>query len=119
MILPISIKQYDQLYYDIASPARIHVIQTVASFFLSLRLRLLFTDAETYILGDTDDNGEVEIRDATWIQRQIAEMDLPFEFDNKRADVDDDGNITVMDVTAIQYYLANMKTPYPIGETVS
>ena len=80
---------------------------------------MLFTDAETYIPGDTDGNGEVEIRDATWIHRQIAEMDLPFEFDNKKADVDGDGEITVMDATAIQYYLAQMKTPYPIGETVS
>ena len=80
---------------------------------------MLFTDGETYILGDTDGNGEVEIRDATWIQRKIAEMDLPFEFDNKKAAVDDDGEITVMDATAIQYYLAQMKTPYPIGETVS
>lgn len=69
----------------------------------------------TGFLGDTDGDGEVEIRDATWIQRRVAAMDLPFTFSKPRADVDGDGEITVMDSTAIQYYLAQMKTPYNIG----
>ena len=71
------------------------------------------------ILGDVDGNGRVTIKDVLWIQRKIADMDLPFEFDIKRADVDGDGKITINDATAIQYYLAEMKTSYPIGETKS
>ncbi|MBQ3264391.1 MAG: hypothetical protein IJH07_01310 [Ruminococcus sp.] len=70
------------------------------------------------LLGDVDGDGEVEIRDATWIQRKIAGMELPFVFVDKRADVDSNNEITIMDATLIQRRLANLKTPYPIGETV-
>lgn len=69
-------------------------------------------------IGDVDGNKKIEINDATWIQRQIASMNLPFTFVIKRADIDSDGEITPMDATAIQYYLANMKTPYRIGEPI-
>ena len=71
-----------------------------------------------HVLGDVDNNGEVEIRDTTWIQRHATEMELPFTISKTTADVDGDGVLTVMDATAIQYYLANMKNPYHIGETV-
>ncbi|MBQ3329681.1 MAG: discoidin domain-containing protein, partial [Ruminococcus sp.] len=70
------------------------------------------------ILGDVDGDGEVEIRDATWIQRHAVQLDIPFEITKKPADVDGDGEITVMDATAIQYYLAHMKSIYHIGEAV-
>ncbi len=71
------------------------------------------------LLGDADGDGDVEIRDATWIQRHVADIEIPFTISKKTADIDGDGNITVMDATAIQYYLANMKNPYNIGKTVS
>ena len=70
------------------------------------------------ILGDTDGDGTVEIRDSTWIQRFAANMDLPFSITKTRSDVDENGYINIMDATAIQYYLANMKTPYKIGEKI-
>ena len=70
------------------------------------------------LLGDTDGNCEIEIRDATFIQRNAAGIEIPFTINKKTADVDGDGDITVMDATAIQYYLANMKTSYPIGKPV-
>lgn len=70
-------------------------------------------------LGDVDANGEVDIDDATWIQREMLSMELPFDFDIARADVDSSGDISVMDVTAIQYYLSGVSTPYPIGEPIS
>ncbi|MBQ3330194.1 MAG: dockerin type I repeat-containing protein [Ruminococcus sp.] len=76
-------------------------------------------DTQTYLLGDVDHDGNIEIRDATWIQRDAADIDLPFTISKTTADVDGDGNITVMDATAIQYYLANMKNPYNIGKKVS
>lgn len=71
------------------------------------------------MLGDVDGDREVEIRDATWIQRKVASMDLPFTFVDKRADVDGNNEITIMDATYIQRYLANLKTDYQIGQTVS
>ena len=70
-------------------------------------------------LGDVDLDRNVEIRDATWIQRRVADIEIPFAISKTTADVDGDGNITVMDATAIQYYLANMKNPHNIGKTVS
>ena len=73
---------------------------------------------EESLLGDVDGDGEVEIRDSTWIQRHIAEVEMPFVINKTTADVDGDGIITVMDATAIQYYLANMKTSYKIGEKI-
>ena len=71
------------------------------------------------ILGDVDFDGNIEIGDATWIQRHAAEIDIPFTISKTTADIDGDGEITVMDATAIQYYLANIKNPYNIGKTVS
>ena len=71
------------------------------------------------ILGDVDFDGNIEIRDATWIQRHAADIDIPFTISKTTADIDGDGEITVMDATAIQYYLCHLKTPYPIGETIS
>ena len=76
------------------------------------------TGEQACILGDADGDGSVEIRDATWIQRHDANIEIPFAISKTTADVDGDNNITVMDVTAIQYYLANMKTSYKIGEKI-
>lgn len=60
----------------------------------------------------------IEVRDATWIERHVSEVEMPFVISKTTADVDGDGIITVMDATAIQYYLANMKTTYKIGEKI-
>lgn len=77
-----------------------------------------FTIENDPLLGDVDNDGDVEIRDSTWIQRHVAEVEMPFIVNKTTADVDGDGIITVMDATAIQYYLANMKTTYKIGEKI-
>ena len=73
---------------------------------------------EEVLLGDVDSDGEIEIRDATWIQRSVADIEIPFVIKKLSADVDGDGNITVMDATQIQHYLANMKNPHNIGKTL-
>lgn len=78
---------------------------------------ILVTDSEI-ILGDTDNDGDVEIRDAAWIQRYAANIDLPFSITKTTSDVDGNDEINVIDATAIQYYLANMNTSYKIGKPV-
>lgn len=75
-------------------------------------------DPTTILIGDVDGDGEVEIRDSTWIQRHVTEVEMPFVINKTTADVDGDGIITVMDATAIQYYLANIKNLYHIGGTI-
>ena len=75
-----------------------------------------FTCQTTAILGDVDFDGNIEIRDATWIQRSVADIEIPFVIKKLSADVDGDGNITVMDATYIQRWLANLKSNDHIGQ---
>lgn len=71
----------------------------------------------SYLRGDSDGNGKINILDATLIQRVIADIQS-----------DDDGMIAlraalsgdtldIIDVTCLQRYIAQMPTPYPINET--
>lgn len=84
----------------------------------------VYTDIKTeviprwYIIGDVDCDGEVEISDVTWIQRQSAGIEIPFTLYEAPADVDCDGEVTLMDASYIQYYLAYMKTEFNIGKLV-
>ena len=70
------------------------------------------------LLGDTDSSGNVTIADATYIQRHIAGVPIPFILNETIADTDSDGVITIMDVTYIQRWLANMKSNDSIGKLI-
>ena len=74
---------------------------------------------KTPILGDVDGDGEVLITDATFIQRMIADIRLPFSVIDETADVDGDGQITVMDATFIQKWLADLNTDERIGKPIA
>ena len=93
------------------------VYETTVSLPRDTHLRIVFAGVSH--TADVDFDGNIEIRDATWIQRSVADIEIPFTISKATADVDGDDNITVMDATAIQYYLAPLKTNYAIGETVS
>ena len=75
-------------------------------------------DAVSYQIGDTDKDGDVNITDATVIQRVLLEM-----IENtdglilRYGDIDGNG-LSIMDVTLIQRYLAQMDDGYPIGRLV-
>lgn len=72
-----------------------------------------------YLIGDVDGNEDIEVRDATFIQRCLAKIDTPYtKAELMRGDVDDSGDLEIFDVTCIQYYLANMKTQFPIGTRI-
>ena len=68
---------------------------------------------DTYIIGDANGDGIVDVNDATTIQKAIAEISLEY-FDETAADVDGSG-LTVNNVTNIQKYMAEYKDPYKIG----
>ncbi len=72
-------------------------------------------DSETYLLGDTDLDGEVTILDATAIQRYIADYSVS-TFDGICADADLDGLISIVDATSIQRFVADYTVSTPIGE---
>ena len=72
------------------------------------------------ILGDTDGNGVIEVDDATYIQRVIAELPVPYPMETiMYGDVDGDGELTITDATLIQRYVAEMPVNYPIGEPIA
>ena len=70
-------------------------------------------------LGDADGNGEVDMADATIIQRHATMIAVPYdEAQLMHADIDGDGSLSIVDATFIQRYDTHMKVPYPIGETI-
>ena len=76
------------------------------------------TPKATYILGDLDGDGEIMVTDATFIQRHLVNIPIPFEFNEKAVDADGDGNVTLMDATYIQRWLANLKANDNIGKII-
>ena len=60
------------------------------------------------LLGDVDMDGDVDIQDATLLQRCLAEMTALNDDQFKLADVNQDGFVNVRDVTAIQRIAAEM-----------
>lgn len=71
------------------------------------------------VLGDTDGNGEVEIVDATLIQRCLIFIAVP---DPDRVDLvgDVDGSgLDITDATYIQRFLVGMDVPHPINEMIT
>ena len=71
------------------------------------------------ILGDVDDDGEVTVIDATFIQRKLASIPIPFELDKNIADVDKDGDVTIIDATMIQRWLVDLPANENIGKPIS
>lgn len=73
----------------------------------------------TYILGDADGDGVVNIYDVTILQRVLAYMmEDPDGLYAQRGCVTGE-TLGSIDVTVIQRYLAHLETPYPVGETVT
>ncbi len=77
-----------------------------------------YIKAELFKLGDVDMNGEVEITDATMIQRYDARLLSFTEPEMRLADVDRDDDVCIIDCTWIQRYLAGVKAPEGIGEPI-
>ncbi len=71
---------------------------------------------ETYLIGDANDNGIVDIYDVTLLQRVLADYEQGSAALERRCDVDGKG-LGISDVTAIQRKLAEFDDPYHIGET--
>ena len=68
------------------------------------------------IVGDVNGDRIVEIRDATFLQRHLLGMELPFPFDKDAADADEDGDVNIIDATNIQRWLNDTGVRLNIGE---
>lgn len=71
------------------------------------------TPDETYIIGDANADGKVNVKDATYIQKYIA--GLIDTIDEEVADCDGDGKVNIKDATAIQKFVADLPTFDGIG----
>ena len=79
---------------------------------------LRFIDLSNCLMGDVNLDGSVNIKDATAIQKHIANLITLDEKGYDVADVDGSGSVNIKDATAIQKHIAGIETGYPIGETV-
>ena len=61
------------------------------------------------LMGDTDEDDEVTIFDATRIQRVLADIDKKGTYYDVLGDVDQDKDVSILDATVIQRWLAGMK----------
>lgn len=73
----------------------------------------------TVILGDVNDDGKVNLRDAAKVQRVAAGLDSLNTEETLAADVTGDGKVRIDDATAIQRYDIKLSTGYNIGKKVS
>ena len=70
---------------------------------------------KTYIIGDVDGNGAVDILDATFVQRYATGLQTPVSPESMmHGDIDGDGAVGIIDATFIQRYSTALAIPYPI-----
>lgn len=72
-----------------------------------------------YLLGDADQNGKINVKDATVIQKHAAKLLMLVGDAGICADVNADAKINIKDATAIQKFVAKIPVDYPIGEMVT
>ena len=71
---------------------------------------------ESGLSGDADGDRQVNIKDATAIQKHIANLETLTEEGCILADVDGSEDVNIKDATAIQKFIAGIGTGYPIGK---
>ncbi len=67
-------------------------------------------------VGDANLDRDVNIKDATAIQKHLASLDELSENGLVLADTDDDGVITIKDATVVQKYIASLDTDTAVGD---
>ena len=73
----------------------------------------------TYILGDANLDGKVNIKDATLVQKAVSNLTELTEAQEILADVDKDGRVTVKDATELRKHAAGMSKNKAIGTTIN
>lgn len=63
---------------------------------------------DLYLIGDVDGDGEVNIMDATLVQRSVAKLTQFTEAQQSAGDTNKDGDISVVDATIIQRFVAKL-----------
>ncbi len=92
------------------------VISVILALCFMMSLMVVNVSALTPALrkyGDINGNGQVDVMDATLIQRHLAKIITLTDFQNRLSDVNDDGNVSVLDATMIQQYKAKIISELP------
>lgn len=71
-----------------------------------------------YLAGDVNQDGKVNIKDATLIQKHIAKLTQLDDVASACADVTADKKINIKDATMIQKYVAKLIETFPAGKTI-
>ena len=69
-------------------------------------------------VGDTDEDGEITIKDVTTIQRYIAELEIMPRV-GKTGDTNGDGELDIADATLLQMFLAEYDIESRIGQILT
>ena len=100
-----------------------HILKHLTAVMLiAAMMATMFTcgaSAAERLLGDVDGDGEVTVNDATYIQRALVDMSIPFELDEKLADTDEDGSLTILDVTNVQRWISGLPSNQNIGQPIA
>ncbi len=73
---------------------------------------------KTVLLGDADQNGTVNVKDATTVQKHVANITVLSGDAIICADADQNGEVNIKDGTVIQKYTASQEVDTPVGEEV-
>lgn len=68
-------------------------------------------------IGDADINRNINIKDATTIQKYLANIQPLSEIGEELSDVNQDGKISIKDATSIRKYIANVEIDEPVGKS--
>ena len=102
------------------------LIMAVALFAIATVSVSAETTSQDYIVGDTDLDGTISIKDATMAQVFVAHLESLTAEEQKAADCDENEGLQIMDATIIQMYVSQIGMDFPvnadgykIGDTVS
>ena len=89
-------------------------------YVLDSMLNYCTTQYETEIkyIGDTDNSGEVNILDATHLQKHLAAL-INTELDKETANANGDSSIDITDANCIQRYLAGINGGAMVGKKIT
>ena len=121
-VLPTPTDYYDEYYHYIFhfwKPALTPAVERTE--YIAVYRKYLRTDreAKSRLRGDANGDGEVDILDATHIQRWLVGLDSsPSGIIEVLGDADGDGETTVLDATVIQRYLAGFQNVHRVNRVV-
>ena len=109
------------VYYELYTEDDVHYSSLDKNNGVKLKSVITAKNGDTYneegkLLGDANGNGEVNVKDATTVQKASAKLIALDENAKLCSDVNSDGKVNVKDATAIQKYLAKINTGYDIGK---